>query len=149
MTTNDNRPIACDMTTAPDTPDERVAEYQALFGATLVARERTDTGIRFRLRAAPGVADHVRDLAAREKACCAFFDFTITETADEVIWDSTVIDDPIARQILDEYYELPVNAAGGPDEFYARFADKGLSFVSDDHGVLRPSTTNVGTAPDR
>ncbi len=142
MTTHENPPIVCDMTTAPDTPDERLAEYQELFDTALVAKERTDTGIRFRLRADPGIADHVRDLAAREKACCAFFDFTINETSDEVIWDSTVIDDPIARQILEEYYNLPDTTADSPEALHARFAAKGLTIVTDDHGVLRPAPTD-------
>jgi hypothetical protein len=138
VSTNQNPAIVCDMATAPDTPGERLAEYRDLFGNYLIARERTATGIRFRLRAQPGVAVHVRDLAGREKACCAFFDFTITETGDEVIWDATVVDDPIAKQILDEYYQLPEIATESPDVLYARFADKGLNIVLDDHGALRP-----------
>ena len=61
-------PIVCDMTDAPDTTEERLAEYRGLFGGDLVGRERTDTGIRFLFRARPGLADEIRDLAAREKA---------------------------------------------------------------------------------
>src|SRR5215217_5034839 len=63
-------PIACDMTDAPDTPEERIAEYDRLFSRTFVGRERTPAGIRFRLRADDGVEAWVRDLAAREQACC-------------------------------------------------------------------------------
>ena len=33
-------PIACDMSTAPDTPDQRLAEYRELFVRALVRRER-------------------------------------------------------------------------------------------------------------
>src|SRR5918996_4913829 len=65
-------PIVCDMTTGTDTAAERFADYQLLFATALTGRERTDDGIRFRFRAAPGLEDRVRDLAAREKACCAF-----------------------------------------------------------------------------
>ena len=47
-------PIVCDMTDAPDTAVERIAEYQLLFEQHLVGRERTAHGIRFRLRADDG-----------------------------------------------------------------------------------------------
>src|SRR6266508_5993008 len=95
-------PIVCDMTSAPDTGPERMMEYQRLFTQALIGRERTADGIRFRLRAADGIEAWVRDLAAREKACCPFFDYSITTDGDEVRWDATVIDNDIARTILDE-----------------------------------------------
>ena len=72
-------PIVCDLSSAADTGPQRLAEYQRLFGQALVGRERTADGVvRFQLRADDGIEDWVRDLAAREKACCAFFDFTVT-----------------------------------------------------------------------
>ena len=95
-------PIVCDMTDAPDTTEERLAEYRRLFGSDLIGRERTENGIRFRFGVRDGLAAEIRDLAAREKACCAFFDFDIREHDDEITWDASVVDDPIARQILDE-----------------------------------------------
>ena len=49
----------------------------------------------------------MRDLAAREKACCAFFDFDITRHDDAVLWDARVVDDDLARQVLEELYLLP------------------------------------------
>ena len=70
-------PIVCDMTDAPDTTEERLAEYRRLFGNDLIGRERTENGIRFRFSLRDGLAAEIRDLAAREKACCAFFDFTL------------------------------------------------------------------------
>lgn len=103
-------PIACDMTNAPDTGPERMAEYRRLFAEAFVGRERTSAGIRFRLRAGPGIEDWVRDLAAREKACCPFFDFNVTTDDDEVRWDASVVDDDLARAILDELYALPLAA---------------------------------------
>ena len=75
-------PIVCDMTGAPDTGPERLREYQRLFSQALIGREKTATGICFRLRAQPGTEAWVRDLAAREKACCAFFTFTIRQVGD-------------------------------------------------------------------
>lgn len=106
-------PIVCDMTGAPDTGPQRLAEYQRLFAAALVGRERTAAGIRFRLRAEPGVAEWVRDLAAREKACCGFFAFEVAERDGEVWWDAAVVDDPSARAILEEFYTLPAAPAAG------------------------------------
>ena len=110
---NGNPPISCDMTGAADTLSERMAEYRRLFTQSLLGRDRTGTGIRFRFRADRGLEDWVRDLADREQACCAFFSFTVTANDDEVWWDASVIDDDMARQILDEFYRLPDTFAHG------------------------------------
>jgi hypothetical protein len=110
---NGNPPIICDMTGAADTISERMAEYRRLFTQSLLGRDRTGTGIRFRFRADKGLEDWVRDLAGREQACCAFFSFTVTANDDEVWWDASVIDDDMARQILDEFYRLPDTFAHG------------------------------------
>jgi hypothetical protein len=96
--------IACDMTDAPDTPQDRMAEYHRLFGQHLIGRERTADGIRFRLRADDGVQAWVRDLLAREKACCPFFDFDLVTEDDILRWDITVVDNDLAREVLDEFY---------------------------------------------
>ena len=93
--------------------------------------------IRFRLRAEPGVAAWVRDLAAREKACCAFFAFHVTVEGDQVIWDCAVSDDDTARAILEEFYLLPGLAPGRPEELSDRLAAKGLTFVADPAEPLR------------
>jgi hypothetical protein len=99
--------VACDMSTAPDTPAERIAEYGRLFGQHLVGRERTAEGIRFRLRAEDGVEEWVRDLSAREKACCPFADFGIAAVDGEIRWDISVTDDETARAVLEEFYRVP------------------------------------------
>ena len=108
-------PIVCDMSTAPDTGPQRTAEYHRLFATHLLGRERRGDGIRFRLRADHGVEAWVRDLAAREKACCAFLDSQIVVERSQVLWDITTIDDDIARAILDEYYDLPDSAGAAAD----------------------------------
>jgi hypothetical protein len=123
-------PIVCDMTGAPDTGPERLREYQRLFSQALIGREKTATGICFRLRAQPGTEAWVRDLAAREKACCAFFTFTITTPGEEVRWDATVIDDDIARAVLDEFYALPDTVADGFEGVEDRFTRQGLQFTA-------------------
>jgi hypothetical protein len=122
--------VVCDMSSAPDTPAERLDEYRRLFTQSLLGRERTRAGIRFRFRADPGVEAWVRDLAAREKACCAFFDFAVTVKDDEVWWAAQVIDDELARQILEEFYRLPETAGDGVDVVHQAFADRGLQVLN-------------------
>jgi hypothetical protein len=125
-------PVVCDMTTASDTLDERMAEYRRLFGEALLGRERTPEGIRYRFHAAPGVEAWVRDLAAREKACCAFFAYEVSVHESEVRWDAAVPDNDAARALLDEFYALPdtlADTAGDPRE---RFARHGLMIISPD-----------------
>jgi hypothetical protein len=100
-------PVVCDMTGATDTLAERMDEYRRLFTQSLLGRSRTPDSIRFRFRAGPGVEDWVRDLARREKACCAFFDFTIDADGHEVRWEARVADDEAARQMLADFYRLP------------------------------------------
>jgi hypothetical protein len=97
-------------------------------------------GIRFRFRAEPGLEDRVRDLAAREMACCAFFTFEITIHGDEVWMDAWVVDDDLARKILDEYYQLPDHLADGPETLFDRFSQQGLQVMIRDEGELRPAT---------
>jgi len=139
-------PIVCDMTDAPDTTEERLAEYRRLFGTDLIGRERTEGGIRFRFRVRPGLAEEIRDLAAREKACCAFFDFDVCELGDDILWDASVVNDPVARRILDEYYALPETLTDSVAGLFDRFAEKGLEIVVEDNGVMRPaSDADLGT----
>ncbi|HEY4852317.1 MAG TPA: hypothetical protein VII22_16130, partial [Streptosporangiaceae bacterium] len=94
-------------------------------------------GIRFRFRAQPGLEAWVRDLAAREKACCAFFTFSITTLGEEVRWDAIVINDDIAHAILDEFYALPDTVARGFKGLYQRFSGAGLQFNSDPAAAIR------------
>lgn len=134
-------PIVCDMSTAPDTAQQRLDEYRHLFGRHLIGRERTGQGIRFRLRAEPGVVAWVRDLAAREKACCAFFAFEVAVESpgggEQVIWDCAVSDNDAARAILEEYYHLPETAVQSPEELEKHLAAKGLTFIPDPAEPLR------------
>ncbi|TDE18969.1 hypothetical protein E1295_47985 [Nonomuraea mesophila] len=125
-------PVVCDMTTAPDTARQRLEEYRLLFARHLLGRERTGRGVRFRLRAEPGVAAWVRDLAAREKACCAFFAFEVTVEGEgegeQVIWDCAVSGNDAARAVLEEFYLLPVASS---EEVEKRLASMGLDLTAD------------------
>jgi hypothetical protein len=124
-------PIVCDMSTAPDTGPERMAEYQRLFAQALVGREETGQGIRFWLRADEGIEEWVRDLAAREKACCPFLTSTVTRSAGQVQWDVTAIDDDLARAVLTEYYALPDTIEQGLEVIGDRLAEIGLQVIGD------------------
>ena len=80
-------PIACDMSTARDTPEERLAEYHELFERALRGRERgTDSVV---LRFDADAREQVEDLVQREHACCPFVDYRVETAGDEVIWTTT------------------------------------------------------------
>jgi hypothetical protein len=111
--TGDRIPIVCDMSGSADTPAERLEAYAALFADALVGRERTDSGIRFRFAAGPGLEARVLDLAAKEKTCCPFFTFAVNVDGDEVWWDASVVDDDAARAMLEGFYAL-ADTDGGP-----------------------------------
>lgn len=140
-------PIVCDMTTAPDTDEERLDEYRRLFTQSLVGRERTDEGVRFRFRTDPGVEGWVRDLAAREKACCAFYAYTVTVEGDEVLWDCAVPDNDIAQAVLEEFYALPDKLDEGLDGIHQRLAQHGLVVISDDASAVRTVQPAARTGP--
>jgi hypothetical protein len=82
-------PMACDMSTATDTPEERRAAYDRLFARALVSRERRDNGVVLRLRAGDGVQAAVENLARKEAGCCPFADYRIEAAGDELIWTIT------------------------------------------------------------
>ena len=101
-------PVACDMSNAQDSPEERREEYRRLFSGFLTGRERSRGRLTFRFLAAPGVREWLTDLAAREEACCAFLTIAVTATLEhEVRWDITVFDDELARRALDDFGTLP------------------------------------------
>lgn len=135
MTAPNTVPIVCDMTGRPDTEAERLAEKR-VFAAALLARERTVEGFRFRFRDDEGIESWVRDLAAREQACCAFFSFTVTRVGGEVLLDGTVVDDDTARAVMEEFYDLPVTLAEpgiSPTTIEDRFTRRGLQVERFDH----------------
>ena len=139
-TTPPSIPIVCDMTGAPDTAEERIAEYERLFAQALIGRQRTGDGIRFRFGAELGVEEWVADLAGREKACCAFFNFAITRHDNEIWWDASVVDDDTARTILEELYQLPDTVSGGIAGLEERYAQQGFHIVIEHDGIQRLAT---------
>ena len=92
MTVNLND--ACTLPTA-QRPLRR-AEFDDLF-ATAVGHDRIGPGhLRLILTAAE---DQVRDLAARETACCSFFRFTVSGQPSAVVLDIEV--PPVRAAVLD------------------------------------------------
>ena len=70
-------PDACTLPTA-ERP-LRLAEFDDLFATAVRQVEPIDaTHARLHLTGPAGLADRVRDLAARETECCSFFTFTTT-----------------------------------------------------------------------
>jgi hypothetical protein len=134
-------PIVCDMTDAPDTAEERTAEWGRLLAAAYTGRERIHGGVRLRLRADEGIEAWVRDLAARDKACCLFLDFTVTTAPGEVRWDvtvadGTVMDDGMARTIMEELYNLPDTIGGGVAGMVGRLGEQGLAVSRNASGTV-------------
>ena len=79
-----NAPIACDMRGAPDTPEERLQAYRALFATALLARERRPDAVVLRLRA--DATATVEALARREAACCPFLSYRVEPDGDVITW---------------------------------------------------------------
>jgi hypothetical protein len=108
-------PIACDMSTADDTPDERLAEYGRLFARALVRRARRDDGVVLTFARDERAA--VEDLVRRESACCPFLDYRVELIGDRVVWTTTNPrsgdDRAHADMILDALYALPDHIGSG------------------------------------
>jgi hypothetical protein len=100
-------PVACDMSTADDTPDERLREYGRLFERALLRRERRSDAVVFNFRADDGTRQAVDGLARREAACCPFLDYRVETVGEEVVW--TIAGDRRAEvgAILDAFHALP------------------------------------------
>jgi hypothetical protein len=132
-------PIVCDMTGAPDTAEERMAEYGRLFARALTGRERTNEGTRLRFRADDGIESWVRDLATREMVCCPFLDIAVSTQGGEVWWHASVVDGvdaDIARTILDDLYSLPDTIGDGVAGIATRLNERGLQLTTNATGTV-------------
>jgi hypothetical protein len=120
------------MTTAADTPHERMAEYGRLFEHALVARDRTANAVIWRFTARAGVEAWVRDLADREAACCPFLDYAVTDHEGQITYTISGDDDPTVQAILDEVDNLPDQLASGPAGLLKRLEAAGLDVRIDE-----------------
>jgi hypothetical protein len=96
MTSDGWVPQACTLPTA-ERP-LRVAEFDELFASGLLGVERV-APTHLRLVLEPALEVRARDLAARETACCSFFEFAFTATASELLLD--VVVPPAHVDVLD------------------------------------------------
>jgi hypothetical protein len=116
--------FVCDLTQAPDSVTERLAAYRDLFAA-MVDREDRDRGFRFRFAADRVDLSLLRELVARERACCAFLTSSVTTEAGQVWWDCDA-KIPDAVPFLEALRDLP--------DVLARRADDGIDL---DRGLDR------------
>jgi hypothetical protein len=84
-----NAPIACDMSTAADSPEQRLADYGRLFADALIRRARHAGAVVFVFRSDPQISKTIEDLVRREAACCPFLDYGIETTGAEIVWTIT------------------------------------------------------------
>lgn len=71
--------IAC--TLSPTALAARRERWERLIAGSGLAREAAPDGLRLRFRADPGAAAELRELAAAERDCCAWADWSV-ETGD-------------------------------------------------------------------
>ena len=92
-------PIACtlDATEAGD----RTSQWAEVL-ATVVARQRTDSGVRLQLPPDPATVARVAELTVREADCCAFFAFGLTVDHDAVWLE--VAAPPDGRDVVDRLF---------------------------------------------
>ena len=140
--------IACDMSTAADTPDQRLRAYRDLFEHALVRRERRENDVLFVFRADGGTLATVEDLARREAACCPFLDYRVETVGDEIVWTTTNVVEGAERAevdaTLDAFYALPDHAGSDFAGFQGRLADRGIEVVEADAGRFRWSGSAAG-----
>jgi hypothetical protein len=137
-------PIACDMTAAGDSAEERFAEYGRLFAHALVDRQRTADGVVFQFAAKPGVTDWVADLARREAACCPFSTYDVTSDGTCVIWKTSSQAAPMVQAFLDEFYGLPDRIGEGLAGMFARLGERGLMVTSPAAGRFSVEESKAG-----
>jgi hypothetical protein len=136
-------PIACDMSSASDNLEERLAEYRRLFEHALTGRESTATATTFRFAARPGVREWVCNLAKREAACCPFLSYEIDEDGEEIVWTTAGGLGASDMAILDEYLDGPKSVADSSDAIAQRLEDQGLHVIGPNGrrgAVRRPSS---------
>jgi hypothetical protein len=99
MSKRTESPIAC--TLQGGSYQERLAWIRELARDGLRGVSRDD--LRLELSYAPDVAIRVRQMVGKEQACCAFLDFELTETSEEV--RLTITAPERAREVADALFE--------------------------------------------
>jgi hypothetical protein len=94
-------PIACSL--SPGQRLDREAEFRDLAITGLLARERTESGIRLRFEPSEETRARVLELVSKEKDCCPFFDFALEADAGELLLDVSAPAE--AQPVLDAFFE--------------------------------------------
>jgi MerR family transcriptional regulator, copper efflux regulator len=81
----DNAPIACSL--SQDDLAGRQVRWRELADRALLDIAATDDGLRMRFRADPGAGAELRELAALERDCCPFADWTVHTDGDAHVMD--------------------------------------------------------------
>ncbi len=71
----------------------------------------------------------MRALAAKDRACCAFFAFAVTTEGDEVLWEAAVTDNDLARAVLEEYYAMPDTLVESDVGVRERLVERGVALI--------------------
>ena len=127
---NPAAPIACDMSAATDSPNERLEEYRQLFTESLLRVERRPGIVEFRFAPKPGVRERCIDLASREAACCPFLGCHLTADDDSVSWSMTG-DEQIeaVRVFLDMFEDAPAEFLKAPGALASALERRGVVFI--------------------
>lgn len=84
-------PVACSLN-ATDL-SRRAERWRDLAGQADLRLSRTDRGLRLTFAALPGVAGELTQLAALERDCCAFADWSVVRAGDRIVLDVTALAD--------------------------------------------------------
>ena len=109
MSHRNDPPIAC--TLQGGSYQERLAWIADLARDSLRSHSRQD--LRLDLRYAPEAAGRVRDMVRKEQDCCAFLDFELAETGDEV--RLTITAPERAREVASVLFDEFALAFGASD----------------------------------
>lgn len=106
----DGAPIACSLN--QDDLADRQRRWHALAERALIDRTRTGCGLRMRFRVEPGVEPELRELAALERSCCAFADWTVATDDHALAFDVRGTSADAVLVVQKMFTEL--RAAGSP-----------------------------------
>lgn len=127
---NPAAPIACDMSAATDTADERLEEYRQLFTRALLNVERQPGAVEFLFAAKPGIREWCIDLAEREAACCPFLGYHLTADPDVVRWTTTGDEhNEAVRAFLDMFQNAPAEFVKSPGALASVLEQSGFTFA--------------------
>ncbi len=106
------RPIPIECTLDAGSVDDRVEEWRRFLGEAVTRVERAGTAARLLLVPGDEAQLWASDLARRERACCAFFEFRL-DLRPEAVWLEVSAPDD-AQPVLDGLLDLTPRAATPP-----------------------------------